>query len=261
MFATGAEILLLVAVSHYEPEEEAYDRLLAKLRTLDPRHREKFALILAAIYGSHLRFGFEATYGRDVMVMRKDNGPDYPWLLFALVTLMEAYERCREDGVAREGIVEGILNGLSPDPRAFVGKSPDSLASYEEESTRFRALFEKHRGALLTELEHCQPTEDRYTPVAFYFNFLHNTLKAVVVDALFRGEASTVTLDDLLTGFPEGGTAEASETTARTLMSYARSSPDRIRGQWVPAIVYDPRKGRRAYTEAMRRLRPKTDEL
>jgi len=261
MFAAGAEILLLVAISHYEPKEEAYDRLLAKLRTLDSRHGEKFALVLAAIYGSHLRFGFEATYGRDVLAMRRDNGPDYPWLLFALVTLMEAYERCREDGVARDGIVEGILNGLSPDPRAFVGKSPDSLASYEGDHSRFRMLFEKHRGALLTELERHRPTEDRYTPVAFFFNFLHNILKAVVVDALLRDEASSVTLDDLLTGFPKRGSAEASETMARTLMSYARSSPDRIRGRWVPVIVYDLRKGRRAHTETMRRLRLKTDEL
>ena len=60
--------------------------------------------------------------------------------------------------------------------------------------------------------------------------------------------------NDLLTGFPEDGSGVANETLARTLMSYARSSPDRIRGRWVPVIVYDPRKGRRAYTETIRRL-------
>ena len=46
--------------------------------------------------GSHLRFGFEATYGRDTVVMRDDNVADYPWLCFALATLMREYARCRE---------------------------------------------------------------------------------------------------------------------------------------------------------------------
>ena len=119
---------------------------------------------------------------------------------------------------------------------------------------RFRELFEKYRGDLLAELEHHRPSEEKYSPLAFYFNFLHNTLKAIVVDALLHGEASNVALNDLLTGFPHSSTTESSEALARTLMSYARSSPERIRGRWVPVIVYDPRKGRRAYTETIRRL-------
>jgi len=256
-FADGAEVLVLVAVSHFEPDVSAYDRLLAKLKTLDRSHRERFALVLAGIYASHLRFGFEATYGRDVVAMRNDNAPDYPWLLFALVTLMEAYARLHDhdsEGTERERVVEGILNGLSPDPRAFVGNAPDSLASYEEEHSRFRELFEKYRRDLLVELEHHRPSEEKYSPIAFYFNFLHNILKAIVVDAMLRGEASNVTLNDLLTGFPRSSTAELSEALARTLMSYARSSPEKIRGRLVPVIVYDPRKGRRAYTETIRRL-------
>ena len=256
-FADGAEVLVLVAVSHFEPDESAYDRLLAKLKSLDRSHRESFALILAGIYASHLRFGFEATYGRDIIAMRNDNGPDYPWLLFALLTLMEAYARFHDhdsEGVERERVVEGILNGLSPDPRAFVGNPPDSLASYEEEHSRFGELFEKYRSDLLAELEHHRPSEDKYSPLAFYFNFLHNILKAIVVDALLRGEAWKVTLNDLLTGFPRSSTAEFSEALARTLMSYARSSPDKIRGRLVPVIVYDPRKGRRAFTDTMGRI-------
>lgn len=256
-FADGAEVLVLVAVSHFEPDVSAYDRLLARVKTLDRSHRESFAIILAGIYGSHLRFGFEATYGRDIVAMRNDNAPDYPWLLFALVTLMEAYARLHEqdsEGVERERVVEGILNGLSPDPRAFVGNAPDSLSSYREEHSRFRELFEKYRSDLLVELEHHRPSEEKYSPLAFYFNFLHNILKAIVVDALLRGEAWTVALNDLLTGFPQSSTAESSEALARTLMGYARSSPDKIRGRLVPVIVYDPRKGRRAFTDTIRRL-------
>ena len=257
-FADGAEVLVLVAVSHFEPDVSAYDRLLVRVKTLDRSHRESFALILAGIYASHLRFGFEATYGRDIVAMRNDNALDYPWLLFALVTLMEAYARLHDHDTTsteRERVVEGILNGLSPDPRAFVGNAPDSLASYEEEHSRFRELFEKYRSDLLAELEHHRPSEEKYSPIAFYFNFLHNILKAIVVDALLRGEAWNVTLNDLLTGFPRSSTAESSEALARMLMSYARSSPDKIRGRLVPVIVYDPRKGRRAFTDTMRRIK------
>lgn len=253
-FAASAEMLMLVAVSHYESDESAYDRLLDKIKTLDRRHRETFALILAGIVGSHLRFGFEATYGRDIVTMRNDNGPDYPWLSFALATLMEAYVEPRADGAVRERIVEGLANGLSPDPRAFVGVTPECLQSCHQELASFRERFERHHRDLLADLELHRPSTERYSPIAFYFNFLHNTLKAVVVDALLRGEPSTVPLDDLLTAYPASASPEASEALARTLMSYARSSPDKIRGKWVPVIVYDPRKGRRAFSDMMKRL-------
>jgi hypothetical protein len=37
-------------------------------------------------------------------------------------------------------------------------------------------------------------------------------------------------------------------------MAYARSNPDRIRGQLMPVIVYDPEAGRRAFGVTMKRL-------
>ena len=78
--------------------------------------------------GSHLRFGFEATYGRDTVNMRNDNVADYPWLCYALATLMKA-EHARmhaagEDGPARRQVVESPLNGLSADARAMIGRPP-----------------------------------------------------------------------------------------------------------------------------------------
>jgi hypothetical protein len=42
---------------------------------------------------------------------------------------------------------------------------------------------------------------------------------------------------------------------ATTLMDYARSSPDRIGGRLMPAIVYDPIAGRRAFANTLRDLR------
>ena len=46
----------------------------------------------------------------------------------------------------------------------------------------------------------------------------------------------------------------AQQLLATTLMGYARSNPDRIRGRLMPVIVYDPQSGRRAFTIAMEKL-------
>ncbi len=257
-FVDDSETLILVAVSHFEPDVRAYDRLLEKVKSLNKAHRTNLALAHSAILASHLRFGFEATYGRDVLEMRKDNAPDYPWLLFALGTLMSGYARMVEGdvrGAERDRVVEGLLNGLTPDPRAFVGQPPPSLAALEEEAARFRGLFRKHRASLLEEFERHRPSDETYSPVAFFFNFPHNLLKGVVIDALLRGKPWEVSLNDLLTGIPRGGDKSESRTAlATTMMGYARKSPDRIRGRLTPVIVYDPRAGRRAFTETMRRL-------
>jgi hypothetical protein len=76
----------------------------------------------------------------------------------------------------------------------------------------------------------------------------------MVVDALLHGKAWTVSLDDLLTGVRSVPTSEERVAGARTLMDYARASPDRIRGKLVPVIVYDPRAGLRAFRNAVSKL-------
>ncbi len=249
-FVDDAQTLILVAVAHFEPDVTAYDRLLAKVRTLNEDHRTRLALAHTAILASHLRFGFEATYGRDILEMRKDNAPDYPWLLLALETLLTRYARGVE-GEERDRVVEGLLNGLTPDPRAFVGTPPASLAPFEEERARFCELWERHREALLAEFERHRPEENAYSPLSFFFNFPHNLLKGVVIDAVLRGEPWRISLNALLTGIPD----DPSKTRlALTMMGYARKSPDRIRGRLTPVIVYDPKAGRRAFKETIQRI-------
>ena len=104
----------------------------------------------------------------------------------------------------------------------------------------------------MKEFERHRPSEDAYSPIAFYFNFSHNLLKAMVVDALLRGEAWGLALNDLLTGVPsQDSLNESRKTAARTLMAYARSSPDTIAGRRVPVIVYDPRRGLRAFRDTI----------
>ena len=250
-FVADAETLMLVATSHYERNEDSYGGLLRRVRTLDREHCLRVAIGHASSMGSHLRFGFEATYGRDTLVMRRDNVADYPWLCFALVTLMRAVNT----GRGEEAIVEAVLNGLSPDARAFVGAPAEALAPAEEERVEFRDLFATHRAALVGAFERFRPQSDTYSPLSFFFNFAHNIIKGTVVDALLERRIWTPSFNDMLTAQDGEATSDEKTSLATTLMRYAREHPDRIRGELTPVIVYDPHAGHAAFTVTMRKLR------
>jgi len=246
-FASRAPTLLLIATAHYEPDERGYDALLDRVRTLDRAHRRAVAIDHAVAMGCHLRFGFEASYGRDVGLMRADNAADYPWLQFVVSTLIDAYVSRADEAVA-----EALINSLTPDPGRFAADLPED------------------RGALLDAFERFRPSDASYSPLAFFFNFSHNVVKGLVVDAVLRGRPWPITLNDLLTSRPpEGGSGQTVGTddadafgfsrkkmeAARTLMDYARRAPSRIRGRLTPAIVYDVATGRHAFGATLRRLR------
>jgi hypothetical protein len=244
-FASHAGTLILTATAHFEPEERGYRTLLEKVMTLNRAHRATIALDHAGTIGCHLRFGYEATYRRDTVLRRNDNVADYPWLAFALATLIDEYAASRDDAAAA-----GLLNGLSPDPLAFVNTPP------------FAERFAEYREELVERFEAFRPTDGVYSPLSFFFNFSHNVVKGTVVDALLRGAPWTIALNDLLTAArPQPNTDEQGPVSrqkislATTLMGYARRSPDRIGGRLMPAIVYDPRAGRQAFAVAMRKLR------
>ena len=258
LFAADAATLMLIGTSHYEPEEWGYGKLLVRVRTLNERHCFEVGLSHAQSMGCHLRFGFEAQCGRDTLALRDDNIADYPWLCFALGAVMHEYERMSGAGLEnrdRAVVEEALLNGLTPDARAFVGVPPASLS----ESTADRALFvegfARHKPALLEAFQRYRPSDEAYSPICFYFNFAHNVVKGTVVDALLWGEAWDVMLNDLLSGVPRAGLDdESKQLLATTLMGYARSNPDRIRGRLMPVIVYDPQAGRRAFSVTMEKL-------
>ncbi len=259
MFAADAETLMLIGTSHYELNERGYETLLQQVRTLNEDHQAKIGLGHAASMGCHLRFGFEAQCGRDTVALRDDNVADYPWLCFALAAVMREYDRQAGPSPKAQApspvVIEALLNGLTPDARAFVGAPPSSLSQSEQDRAQFLELFTKHKPALMAAFECHRPTDSAYSPLSFFFNFSHNVLKGTVVDALLWGEAWDLTLNDLLTGVPRAGIEEGSQQLlATTLMGYARSNPDRIRGRLMPVIVYDPQSGRRAFTIAMEKL-------
>jgi hypothetical protein len=258
LFAADAETLMLIGTSHYEPEEWGYGKLLAKVRTLNDQHRFRIGLGHASSMGCHLRFGFEAQCGRDTLALRDDNLADYPWLCFALASVMGEYVRLADAGIEnrdRSVVEEALLNGLTADARAFIGLPPPSLSGSEADRVRFADGFARHKPALLESFARYRPSDTAYSPLSLFFNFSHNVVKGTVVDALLWGEAWDVSMNDLLTGVPRAGLEEGSQQLlATTLMAYARSNPDRIRGKLMPVIVYDPQAGRRAYTVALEKL-------
>jgi hypothetical protein len=258
-FCDDAETLILIATAHYEREEWGYDRLLARVRTLNQRHRAAIALGHATAMGCHLRFGFEATYGRDTSLMRNDNVADYPWLCFSLATLMDEYSLLRDGRGAvlgRRALVESMLNGMTADPRAFLGSGPASLAAHELERARFRERFRSYQADLIDEFEAFRPSAEAYSPLSFFFNFSHNVMKGQIADALLWSLPWPVGLNDLFSGEPRDENPERSrEQLARTLTAYARTNPHKIRGRLMPVIVYDPDAGYRAFRLTLRRLK------
>lgn len=257
-FCDDAEALMLVATAHYELQEHGYDLLLERVRTLAPERQTRVALQHAAAMGCHLRFGYEATYARDTIRMRDDNIADYPWLCFAVAGTMDEYVRLTEAGQfgpERDRVVEALLNGLTPDARAFVGAPIATLRAHEPERRRVREQLLGWRGRLREEFEAFRPTSQRYSPLSFFFNFSHNVLKGTVVDALLRRLPWPVSLNGLFSALPDDAAmAEQKTLLATTLMGYARNSPQTINGRLMPVIVYDPSTGREAFGHTMRRL-------
>jgi hypothetical protein len=255
-FASDAETLILIATSHFEIEERGYHTLLDKVRSLTHAHQVRIARGHAVTMASHLRFGFEATYGRDTSVMRHDNVADYPWLCFSLATLMKEYTRLRGEDANNEGpVVEALLYGLSADARAFVGEPPAALSRCEAERAAFRDMFLGFRSELLDRFEPLRPSEAAYSPLSFFFNFSHNVLKGTAVDALLRRRPWSLALNDLLTATPQGRDGDTQDALATTLMAYARAAPDTIGGRLMPVIVYDVSAGRQAFTVTLQKLR------
>src|SRR5262249_18377575 len=149
-----------------------------------------------------------------------------------------------------------LLNGLTADARAFLGQAPASLASCEAERAAFRDAFLEVRHDLLPEFEAHRPTDAFYSPLCFFFNFSHNVLKGVVIDALLNDRPCRLTFNDLLTGVPRDSAAAVLKAEVATmLMGYARDNPHRIRGRLRPVIVYDVQSGREAFSVALRKMR------
>ena len=251
----GVGTLLFVATSNFQPDDTGYRRLLDRVRALDDPHRVRIAMGAAPVVGTHLRWALSAIYERDVGYMRRDNAVDYPWLFFGVATLMREYARLRAAGAgddARAAVVGALLNGLSADPWAFVGRTPEPLADYADEHAEFRALFERHRAELIPEFEARIPPRDAYSPLSLQFNFPHNTLVGRVVLGLI-GAAPNLPFDALLA--PSSADADEVLVLARALTGYAAAHPERRGERRVLPVAFNESIGLRSFSWTMSTLK------
>ena len=254
-FIDEAETLLLLAVSYFHPEERGYDSIRERINTLDAAHQLRCALPCASIMASHLRWGLRFMYRSEAGLMRNDNEVDYRWLLDALLVLMRAYARMHDDGIHgadRERVVEGLLNGLSADPWAYIEKAPPFLRAHQAEHDEFRELFGQRRSALLREFESQRPGTTVYSPLAFATNFLSNAAVAMVIFALVDDEAHP-SLDALLaTERARALPAGSAERLSRELMAYSMAAAERIGGGAAPLVVVDPLAAAHCFNNVVR---------
>ncbi|MEZ5317552.1 MAG: hypothetical protein R2752_09150 [Vicinamibacterales bacterium] len=262
-FLDDGETLLILATAHYEPEEHGYVLLLDRVRALDHTHRVSAAVGHAAGMGCHLRYGWEATYGRSLAAMRQDNVADYPWVAWAVATVMAEFARLTEageTGPVRDRIAEALLQALSPDAGAFVRDAPGATSALDVDRRAFLDGFRAHGHALAEAAEPFRPRAESYSPFSLFYNFSNNVVKGATVDALIWGEAATVSLNDLFTALPPGDPRlPAKRALATRLMDHALRHPDIVRGRPMPAIVYDPRLGRQMFSAAIRDIRAAID--
>ncbi len=229
-------MLIGLAIAQYQPDERGYDALLARIRTLNPRHQEAIALSNAANFGAHLRWGSRYMYDQDVERMRRDNVVDYPWVLHAVATLAQAWG---EDGAARVRIDEGLLQCLSADPAAFLSNDvPDVLAAQAGERSRAREILLGDARELAALFGETRPESAQFSPLAFHFNFLHNVLTATLALTIDEGTPN-LPLDALLYSGPSGTRlADSPDVLAHQLALYA-ADPERRGARKAPLIVHD----------------------
>lgn len=258
-FVGDAETLLIYALSQFHPEEQAYERIIARVAELGDDRRLAFARVSASVLSAHLRWGFWLMYGRDVVRMRADNVGDYPWLLESVLTLLHGWVDAAETGAPEEvraDIAEALLQGLAADPWAFTGSRPPALAGHTRACDEVQELLRSHGQRLLEDLERHRPTKTEYAPLAFHFNFPHNALIAVVTLALLEGRPQPLPLNALFTRESDdlpGG--ETQEGLARTLMAFSQGSPDRLGHRGAVLVAYDPLSAMRSYSMTTKALR------
>jgi hypothetical protein len=248
-FVDDAETLLVLAISHYHPHEVAYDTLIQKVWSLDAGHRRAAALAAAGALGGHLRWGLRYMYRRDVGRMRDDNLVDYPWLLFAAVTLARASAESDEPD---DAVVGGLLHTFTADPWAFTGGTPAGMRAYQAEHDEVRASIADRATDLVVRFGRHRPSVRAYTPLGFQCNFLCNAFVAMVATAMVSDEAHP-SLNGLFTrARGDGLGSDDVERYARRLMGYAgggEAQPGRA-----ALIVYDPYEATHSFNMGMQVL-------
>ena len=248
-----AALLLLLAVSQYHPQEQAYHSLLERVCSLDTAHRTRIAVFAAATLGGHLRWGFRFMYQHDYARMRDDNVVDYPWLFFALETLLDRYGEVVDKG-ASEGdtavITTALINGLSADPWLLTDERSLSPQLHRRWRQRVGERLSQCNSGLLAQLAEHRPDAKRFSPLSFDCNYLHNLIVAMIEVATTEASAQE-SLDSLL--ITADGDAVRALGSARRLARYAACTAQAVGG--ASLIAYDSFNGSKCFDVALDVLR------
>lgn len=254
-FVRDAETLVIYAVSQFHPEEQAYDRLIARVARLEEARRFTFACASAAVLSAHLRWGFWVMYERDVLRMRADNVGDYPWLLATVHTLLRAWTEAAEGSQRREAAGGALLVALAADPWIMRPKCPEVLADFGDLHAECWAMIEAGGAALLADLDRHAPKRGHYSPLGLLFNFPHNALVAQVTLALLESKPRAVSINALFEHTDDRERSAELERLAGDLMAFSRASPDRLGYKGSMLIAYDPLTALRGHAMTMETLR------
>ena len=237
----GWPMLLALAIAQYQPDEGGFDALLARVQSLDAPHEVAMAANNAANFGAHLRWGSRFMYERDVERMRADNVVDYPWVMHAAVTLT----RQLAAGDRSPLVIEGLLQVLGADPGIVLspGDVPSVVGAQAAARAACAVSLRDHADVMVEACAGSRPLPERFSPLGFHFNFLHNVLTATLAVAIADG-APNVPLDDLLHARPGAARrlADTPDVLAHQLSLYA-SLPERLGAKRAPLIVYDAALG------------------
>lgn len=248
-----AALLLLLSISQYHPQEQAYDNLLERVRSLDKAHRTRIAVCTAATLGGHLRWGFRFMYQHDCVRMRDDNVVDYPWLFFSLETLLDTYGEACDNG-ASDGdtavITTALINGLTADPWMLTDERSLSPQCYRPWRQRIGHRLGQCQARLLARIAAHRPDAKRYSPLSFDCNYLHNVIVAMIELATTEGSAGA-SMDSLLT--TADGDGVHALASARRLARYAACTSQAVGG--AALIAYDSYNGSRCFDVALDALR------
>ena len=120
--------------------------------------------------------------------MRDDNVVDYPWLLFSVGTLMEAYARMHDGnvrGIERERVVEGLLNGLDAGPVGLHRQASGILAGASSGARGNCVSVSIDTGPICSvSSRRTARSTASYSPIGLQCNFLSNMAVAMVALAL-----------------------------------------------------------------------------
>jgi hypothetical protein len=178
-----AEMLLLIATSHYEPMREDFGCCSIARAPCRATRRVTIARQHAHAMGAHLRYAYENHDGQEHPGHARRQRRRLPWLRWSLLTLLGGVRSGggppgRHGSCARSSRKRWRMDWC-PIPRAFVGADARAIAAGPETDRNHRAVRIVIGRRLSRRSRRIGPWNRAYSPLSLFFNFSQNLLKAL----------------------------------------------------------------------------------